>query len=39
MLYAIVETAKAIEVEWIVLALVLVVASMKVSMRLVGAKA
>jgi hypothetical protein len=39
MLYTIVEAAKAIEVGWIVLALVFVVASMNFSMRLVGARA
>ncbi len=39
MVATIVEAGKAIEVGWIVMALVLVVASMKFSMRLVGARA
>ena len=39
LLYTIVEAANAIEAGWIVLALVFVVASMKFSMRLVGARA
>jgi hypothetical protein len=38
-LYTIVEAAKAIEAGWIVVALIFVVASMKFSMRLVGARA
>ena len=38
-LYTIVEAAKAIELGWIVIALVFAVASMKFSMRLVGARA